>query len=140
MPVGRSGESRDLHLRIERELRERIQEAVEAAVWAAMVDARRQRPHPLPPSDSSRDRSEFARGVRALLERLQAALEPALDPEQRRRAAEALDRAGGEPTARHLALQVALARSLPDYWQRFTEIREAFARDWAAPGRLRRRR
>lgn len=131
----RPGEPHDLHLRIERELRERIEEAVDVAVLEAMVEARRQRQHPLPASDSPRDQSEFARGVRVLLERLQVALEPALDAEQRRRAAQTLERAGHDPTARSLALQVALARALPDYWQRFDEIRTAFARRWAETGR-----
>ena len=117
---------RDLLALIEREVRERIADAVEAVSLDVMVQQRRREGLPDPVTESKADRAEFTAGVRAFLERLGVELLPALAADQRRRAAEATTRAGDDVVARLLATQVTLARELPDYWQRFEAVRVAF--------------
>jgi hypothetical protein len=112
---------------IEAEVRDRIEEAVDHASLEALVAARRARGLPLPAADSASDRAEFDAGVRAFLERLRADLEPLLTEEQRRKRQEASAREGRDDVARLLDGQVALARTLPDYWQRFEAARAAYA-------------
>lgn len=138
----RPGQPRDLLLLIESEVRERLEEAVDHASLEALVAFRRARGLPGPEADSARDRAEFEAGVHAFLERLRADLEPVLSDEHRDRAAEAAERAGRDPIARLIGAQVALARALPDYWQRFEASRAAYAAHAASggerPGLLRR--
>jgi len=125
----RAGQPRDLLALIEGEVRERIEDAVDHVSLEVMVARRRRQGLPAPLADSARDRQEFTGGVRAFLERLQADLQPALTLEQERRVREAAGRTGADPVARLVAGQVALARELPDYWQRFEAIRLAYAAD-----------
>ncbi len=120
----RPGQPRNLLALIEEEVRERIADAVDSASLEVMVRRRRNRGLPEPVADSTHDREEFDAGVRALLERLRAELLPAASA-QPRKAAEAASRAGGDPLAGLLLLQVMLARELPDYWQRFEAVRLA---------------
>ena len=120
-----AAEPRDLTARIEAELRERIEEAVDFACLDALVARRRARGLPAPVADSAGDREEFAQSVRAFLERLRAAIAVGLTPEQREKV-DAAAHAGGDPTQRLLAVQVALAKELPDYWQRFEASRAAY--------------
>ncbi len=108
---------------IEAEVRERIEAAVDHASLEALVATRRARGLPAPVAESARDRAEFEAGVRQFLERLQADVEPNLTDKQRNQAAEAAGRVGPDPVARLVATQVALARLLPDYWQRFEAYR-----------------
>jgi hypothetical protein len=119
------GQPRDLSARIEAELRERIEEAVDLACLDALVKWRRARGLPAPAADSVSDRAEFTQSVRMFLERLQDAIAADLTPEQRRRV-DAAAHAPGDDTQRLLAVQVALARELPDYWQRFEATRIAY--------------
>jgi len=134
----RPDQSRDLLALIESEVRERLEEAVEQASLEAMVASRRARGLPAPEADSSRDRAEFEAGVRAFLEQLRADLEPVLSDEQRRRADDAGARAGGGVIACLLGAHVALARALPDYWQRFDASRVAFVHRASSGGGQRR--
>ena len=127
------GQPRDLAARIEAELRERIEEAVEFACLDALVDRRRARGLPAPVADSARDREEFTQSVRAFLERLRDAIAVALAPDQRRRV-DAAARAAGDETQGLLAVQVALAKELPDYWQRFEASRVAYVGGEPASG------
>ncbi|MGH7393267.1 MAG: hypothetical protein ACREM3_28005 [Candidatus Rokuibacteriota bacterium] len=133
----RPDQPRDLLLLIESEVRERLEEAVDHVSLEALVAARRARGLPAPAADNARDRSDFEAGVRAFLERLRADLEPALTDELRRKADEAAARAGSDPLARLVATQVALARALPDYWQRFDASRAAYATEAASGGKRR---
>ncbi|MGH7308602.1 MAG: hypothetical protein ACREK6_07900 [Candidatus Rokuibacteriota bacterium] len=121
----RPDQPRNLLALIDEEVRERIAEAVDSASLEVMVRRRRNRGLPEPVADSTRDREEFEAGVRALLERLRAELLPAASVQQNQ-AAEAASRAGGDPLAGLLLVQVTLARALPDYWQRFEAVRLAF--------------
>jgi len=115
----------DLAARIDVELRERLEEAIDFLCLDALVQRRRALGLPAPAADSARDRAEFAAQVRAFLERLRT-LAADVGPEQRRKV-EAAERAADDETARLLAVQTVLARELPDYWQRFEAARQAYA-------------
>jgi hypothetical protein len=119
-----AGEPRDLIARVDAEVRDRIGEAVDFVCLDAMVEARRAAGLPSPVPDSTRDRAEFDRRVEAFLGRLAEAMLPALDPEGQR-SIEAARRAAGDRLAQLVSVQVALAKRLPDYWQRFEQIRAA---------------
>ena len=119
-------------------MRERIESAVDYAVLEVMVERRRRHGQPAPAADSASDRAEFDVGVRAFLARLGTALEPALDAQHRDRAHKAVASAGRDPMGRQLTLQVALAKALPDYWQRFDAIRQAYADERLGSGGERR--
>jgi len=119
MPFRHPDRSHDLETRIELEVRERVEEAVDAVCLQALVAGRAARGLPPPAADSPADRREFDAHVRALLASLDAEVE-AGSPAP----------AAGEPAAL-LARQVRLARALPDYWQRFESLS---ARYLAVPG------
>jgi len=126
------GASRDLLSLIDGELRARLEEAVDHACLDAMVSARRTAGEPMPAADDTRDREEFTASVRMFLEHLRDEI-----PTD----ASAVVRATLDPSAdvseewRLLAVQLALAKSLPDYWQRFEAVRLRFSADYAqTPG------
>ena len=112
----------DLKTRIEAQLRERLEEAVDFVCLGALVERRRALGLPAPRADSATDRAEFNEGVRVFLAELQAAIAPGLDEGQRRKMA-AAEQAPGDETHRLLGAHVVLARELPDYWQRFEAAR-----------------
>lgn len=117
---------RGLRERIEAQLSERIDEAVEMAALHLLVELRKRHQRPAPESDSREDRDEFAALAADLLAHLGEAFETELTADQRRE----LDRAragGGDARARGLRGQVFLSRRLPDYWQRFEAHRAAHA-------------
>jgi hypothetical protein len=117
---------RGLRERIDAQLAERIDEAVEMAALHLLVELRKHHDRPAPESDSREDRDEFAALAADLLAYLGEAFEAELSADQRR----AFDgaRAGGtDAHARGLRGQVFLARQLPDYWQRFEAHRAAHA-------------
>ena len=120
----------DLARRIETELRERIEEALDAACLDMLVRMRQARQLPPPLADSEPDRAEYQYEVRRLLERLDAQLAGLVDEDLRRKALRAEE--GGDPVARLMATQTALAQALPDYWQRFDAIRLEYAAEHAA--------
>lgn len=123
------GQPADLAARLDAQLRERLEDAVDLVCLEALVARRRARGLPAPVADSARDREEFKHRVRAFLEHLRSSVAADLTPEQQRKV-EAAAQGAGDETARLLAVQVALARELPDYWQRF----EAGWTAWAAEG------
>ena len=125
----RHPEPRDpLAARLDAEVRQRLEEAVDYACLEAMVAARRARGLSPPVKDNADDRREFERVVLAFLSRLEQELGPAAPtPAPRARGAD-----GNSETARLLAVQVTLAKSRPDYWQRFDAVRAA----WVADGGL----
>lgn len=117
---------RGLRERIEAQLTERIDEAVEMAALHLLVELRKRHDRPAPEGDSREDRDEFAALTADLLDYLGEAFEAELNPDQRRE----LDRAragGADGRARGLRAQVFLSRQLPDYWQRFEAHRAAHA-------------
>jgi hypothetical protein len=136
------GDPQSLRERIDAQLRERIEEAVEMAGLETMVHARRSDGRPPPAEDNPRDRDEFNAMAERLLNHLHAAFQAALSPEQRRALLD-LEAAAADPRAGRLAAQVYLAKQLPDYWQRFEACRADFTRAAAQgepsrPGWLRR--
>jgi hypothetical protein len=116
---------RGLAERIQAQLRARIEEAVEMAALKVMVDARARLGHPAPEQSNEVDRREFQASAVALLVHLREAFRAELGAAERTE----LDRAeAGHQTERErlLAGQVLLARTLPDYWQRFEAHRTAY--------------
>ena len=128
-----SGEPRDLIARVDAEVRDRIGEAVDFVCLEAMVQSRHARALPALAPDSTRDRAEFEASVEAFLARLGDEISPALGPEQRQSLEAAVGRASGDRLAQLLAVQVALAKLLPDYWQRFENVRGAYAAEAGEP-------
>ena len=123
MPFRHADRSHDLGTRIEMELRERLEEAVDYVCLEALVQARRARGLPAPAADNATDRREYTLHVVGFLTELERDLTAQLDPEQRRRLPAV---PGGADEARLMAVQVALARTLPDYWQRFDATRARY--------------
>jgi hypothetical protein len=130
----RPDQPRDLLAQIEAEVRQRIEEAVDHVSLDVMVQRRRARGLPAPVPEKPGDRREFEAGVRNFLEHLTAELGRDLDGEARQRVAQAVSRAGQDPSARLVAAQVALARTLPDYWQRFEAVRVTYTAAQVASG------
>ena len=123
---------RGLLERIEAQLKERLEEAVDFFCLDLMVELRRRHGHPLPTEKSQEDRVEFEALSREFLEFLKQVFLSRLgghDAEKLRQ----VEAAANEN--RLIAIQTHLARSLPDYWQRFEEIKNDFsqARRAAAP-------
>ena len=131
-PFGHGGPV-DLRTRLDAELRERIEDAVDLVCLDALVRSRRARGLPTPAADSPSDREEFTRSVRDFLERLGAEIPRELPNEQRRK----LPGAAGD-VDRLVTVQVTLAKELPDYWQRFEAVGESYAGEATASGGERR--
>ncbi len=117
---------RGLAERLEALLRERIEEAVEFVCMDLLVQLRRAHSRPAPEARSASDRQEFQALVRELLRHLRAAFLAGLAPEDLEKVSQAEDAQGKEELPRLLAGQTALARTLPDYWQRFETFKTAF--------------
>src|SRR3990172_7628661 len=103
------GQPADLAARLDAQLRERLEDAVDFVCLEALVARRRARGLPAPAADSAGDREEFAHGVRAFLEHLRGSVAANLTPEQQRKV-EAAAQGAGDETARLLAGQAALPR------------------------------
>ena len=116
----------DLNARIEAQLRERLEEAVDFVCLEALVKRRQALSLPAPSADNTRDREEFTRSVHTFLAELASAIAPTLSDEQQRKVA-AAERTPGDETQRLLGVHVVLARELPDYWQRFETARTVYA-------------
>ena len=119
----------NLATRIETGIQERIEEALDAACLDTLARLRQARQLPPPQADSAQDRAEYQSEVGQLLERLDAQLagvvqdvRPGAGPGET------------EPLARLMTAQIALARTLPDYWQRFDAVRLEYAAERVASG------
>lgn len=124
MPFRHPDRSHDLDARIEFEVRERLEEAVDYVCLDALVRARRARGLPPPAADNPDDRRAYTANVLAFLELLRRELSAALSAQdQRKLPAPSADR---DPQAHLIAVQVALARRLPDYWQRFEAVQTRY--------------
>ena len=131
-PLGTTGlrhakdDPRGLIERIDAQLGERIEEAVEMAALDLLVELRKRHNRRTPETDSSADREEFQGLAADLLAYLGRAFENGLSSERRPE----LERAraeGVDARARELRGQIFLARQLPDYWQRLETYRSAHA-------------
>jgi hypothetical protein len=116
----------DLNARIDAQLRERLEEAVDFVCLEALVKRRQALSLPPPIADNTRDREEFTQSVHTFLAELLSAIVPTLGEAQRQKVA-AAERAPGDETQRLLGAHVVLARELPDYWQRFEAGRTVYA-------------
>ena len=131
MPFRDPVRSLDLFARLDAEIRQRIEEAVDYVCLDAMVQARRARGLPAPVKDSASDRREFDVRVRAFLERLRT--EVAVPSGRPHEAPGSAPGGGGDDeVARLIAVQVVLAKDLPDYWQRFEAVGAAYTAEAAA--------
>jgi hypothetical protein len=117
---------RGLIERIDAQLAERIEEAVEMAALHLLVELRKRHNRPAPETDSRPDREEFQALAGDLLTHLGRTFEAGLDAE-RRGELERARAAGADSRARELRGQIFLARQLPDYWQRLETYRAAHA-------------
>jgi hypothetical protein len=120
------GDPRSLIERIQAQLRERIEEAVEMAALKLMVDLRAAAGRPAPEGTSPADRAEFEATARAALAWLRDAYVAEL-PAPLRLPYEQAEAAAADEPARLLTGQVWLARRLPDYWQRFERYQRQYA-------------
>lgn len=118
---------RGLLERIDAQVRERLEEAVDLICLDLMVQLRRQRGLAAPEAQNERDRLEFRGLVREFLAYLRAAYWPDLSEADRLKVTQAEMSAGREELQRLISAQVVLARLLPDYWQRLETFRVAFA-------------
>jgi hypothetical protein len=91
-----------------------------------LVQLRRAHGGPAPVAKSASDRQEFQRLVGEWLLHLRGALLDGLPREEVQKVSQAEEARGREEIPRLLAGQAALARTLPDYWQRFETLRVAF--------------
>ena len=120
------GDPRGLGERIEAAVEERLEEAVEFVCMDLLVQLRRAQGRPAPVAKSAGDRQEFQRLVGEWLLHLRGALLDGLPREEVQKVSQAEEARGREEIPRLLAGQAALARTLPDYWQRFETLRVAF--------------
>jgi hypothetical protein len=125
MPFRHPDRSHDLSTRIEIEVRERLEEAIDFVCLEALVNARRAGGRPAPVADSTADRDEYTAHVSAFLRLLAVELRAA--------GASPDEAAGDADDARLLAGQVAMARTLPDYWQRFEALSARYLAEPAVP-------
>jgi hypothetical protein len=130
MPFRHPDRSHDLDTRIEHEVRERLEEAIDFVCLDALVRARKTRSQPAPVADNAADRAEYTQHVLAFLRLLDTEVPPAA-------ARRSGNDAGAEET-RLLAGQVARARALPDYWQRFEALSARFLAEPPSSGGERR--
>ena len=126
-PRDPAGRALDLMARVDAEVRDRIAEAVDFVCLDIMAQARQAHDLPAMTPDNAADRAEFDASVETFLTRLGDELPAALDERQRQSVEAAAERDGGDRVSRLLSVQVALAKLLPDYWQRFEETRAGYA-------------
>jgi len=117
---------RGLVERIEAQLSERLEEAVDMAALGLIVELRKRAGRPAPDTSSPADRAEFEEATLGLLTHLSEAYRAELGSDEGR-ALEAVAVKGPPGRPGLLAIQVHLARRLPDYWQRFERHAEAYA-------------
>ena len=129
MPLHHPDRSHDLETRIDSEIRERLEEAIDFVCLDALVRAREAQQRPSPVADSVADRAEYAAYLDAFLRLLDAEIPPPPSGERDPRVDE---------QARLVARQVAAARALPDYWQRFETLSARFLAEPTASGGERR--
>ena len=137
------GDPRSLRDRIDAQLRARLEEAVEMTGLDVVVEVRKRAGRRALEDGNARDRDEVLAMAGHFLETLHHRLSPSL-PDDARAAFDAAMADGPDERTRRFAGQVFLSKRLPDYWQRFEEVRADFGRERLGtapqgPGWLRRR-
>jgi hypothetical protein len=130
MPFRHADRSHDLGTRIEHEVRERLEEAIDFVCLEALVNARRASAAAAPVADNAADRAEYQAHVSAFLRLLAADLRPS--------SAAAPPVTPGAADAHLLSLQVSLARTVPDYWQQFETLSARYLAEPSTSGGERR--
>jgi hypothetical protein len=115
-------DTRGLKARIDALVLERLEEVVDNVCLEVMVEARRQAGRPTPVAESAEERRELEALVAEFLRRLHAGIRETVTPDERAE----LTPSAPEDRAAFLAVHVTLAKRLPDYWQRFEQVRQAF--------------
>jgi hypothetical protein len=133
MPFRDPDRSHDLNTRIDLEVRERLEEAIDFVCLEALVQRRRAHGLPAPEADNRRDRAEYEADVIVFLRLLSRDVPAGLDDAARGSVPAARDER--DEQSRLLADQVRLARRLPDYWQRFEIARARYLAEPAGSGR-----
>ncbi len=118
------GDPRTLRERIDAQIRERIEEALEMAALEVMVEQRRREGRPAPEEGSARDRDEFQAVTASLLAHLDQALAGPASADELPQTAHT---PGADRRDAMLTSQVLFAKRMPDYWQLFEVHRAAFA-------------
>lgn len=118
MPFRHPDRGESLSTRIESEVRERLEEAIDYVCLEAQVQARRAQNLPPPAAGNDRDRAEFTARVGAFLRLLHEQI-PARLAQDTPLQPPPVDPAGEGGL---IAAQVFWARTLPDYWQRFEAV------------------
>jgi hypothetical protein len=131
MPFRHADRSHDLRTRIEHEVRERLEEAIDFVCLEALVNARRARGAAAPVADNAADRAEYQAHVSAFLRLLAAELRASSAAAPSATAPDAAD-------AHLLARQVTLARTVPDYWQQFETLSARYLAEPSTSGGERR--
>jgi hypothetical protein len=125
---------RSLRERIDAQRRERIEDAAEMAGLELMVELRKAAGRPAPDTASAADRAEFTARATEVLNALRTAFHAEIPPDARA-AMEEAEKAGTDDRTQLLGGQAYLARSLPDYWQRFESHWQAYAQAQVAAQR-----
>ena len=120
------GDPRSLLERIDAQLGERIEEACEFFCLDLLVQRRRARGRPAPQPDNQGDRNEFKQFVQEFIVALDEESRGWVPPTDTLLQTKLLEQ---KSLDQPLALQIFLAKNLPDYWQRFEQVTQAFA--WA---------
>ena len=129
MPFRHPDRSHDLGTRIEHEVRERLEEAIDFVCLEALVKARRHAGAPAPEADNPADRAQYEAHVSAFLRLLDAEV---------RAISGTPPMAAEAPDARLLARQVSLARTVPNYWQQFETLSARYLAEPSTSGGERR--
>jgi len=132
-------DSRGLRERIDALILERLEEAIDSACLDLLVRVRQEHGLPPPVADSTADREEFEALVLAFLGRLEAVLATGAEATDADRSSQAAPTSSTRTAdmGRLVAAQVRSAKLLPDYWQRFEAVKEAFTAEQrqASPAR-----
>jgi hypothetical protein len=121
MPFRDPDRSHDLATRIELEVRERLEDAIDHVCLQALVQRRRSTGDAAPEPDNPADRAEYEAHVLAFLRLLARDLTAGVDRDTQR-IAQAAGADARDESSRLVGHQVVLARRLPDYWQRFEVV------------------
>jgi hypothetical protein len=122
------GDPMSLRERIDAQLRARLEEAVDMAALDIVVEARKRSGRRAPEDGNARDRDEVLAMGADFLGVLHRTLSAAL-PDDARPAFDRVVADAPDDRSRQLAGQVFFAKRLPDYWQRFEELRGDFTRE-----------